>query len=1155
MYSSLEHLDGCLPVTAIKVLPLGGVKLILQGQGLFTRIIDEQNGKTLAQLKTFRRNNVHGYIIIDQGQSSTGEALVQIIAWGGDSLRLIDVLCSNGTSGDLEVSLEAASAEYRAPDWILAGCAPEPSGDAGKAYGVTAHNAVLGFYVTNGDHPRYPKSIHIKQQVAGVKTLLYSANAVSLSSSQVLVAAGTVFGEVIVWSCFLDEKNDFPSEAVGSIHHFFTGHEGSVFGVRISEQIALPGRPSARLLASCSDDRTVRVWDISDCEHVSRHDPSAYSTDGFELRSTGFGAASAVKDDDLGSESCIASAFGHKARIWNVHFLHTQAGSQNNLSLVSSGEDATCVVWDLTWDSALSSNTKFDLSAVTSYHLHAGKHIWSLDTHSTGSESIIYTGGADGGLKSFRIGVNETGLAIFPNRNSIITTTIDPEGTETAVDKTMKSFAFVAQDRFLATTHRGEIQICDLVHSETAKPHIRKETLSIEEDLRSFCFMSKFAESDMVVFAGRNGSIRLYNDKTREITLLTDTGRLSQGVFALGCELDAAGSPEVLYFLVSYPNYDKADLFTVTLSQAELKVQMAQIALPHLKHFNITCASLAYNNRYLVVGSAYGYLRIYRVTQSDTTQEALWYGNVHDREALTHVGSCSLFLDKPGELQEYFITCGRDGKYCIHEIQAQDAQDTISVKTVHRSIPPTSFTVQGVYVEKASQEILTYGFSGRDFIVWNESQQTEIARIGCGGSHRQWTFQPGIALNGSSWFLWFQGQFNALPIQMDAVRTLKPGGHGREIKTLSVSPTSEVGPIFVTGGEDTILRLCALDGSQSKCLQVINHHQTGLQEVGWSRDGRFLFTSGGMEEFHVWRVRSIPYFGLATNLECSSPMEDSKSELRVTSFDVLDVDEGCGEGAFLLCLTYSNSKLKIFHYSSSADGGHFTLLARGTYTSNCLTQARFMRRGSSLGLITASTDGYFTFWNLTPVIEPYYTISSVLRPKQPIRTITGTAENITCENRFQIHSNSIKTLEIVEISMTASLIVAGGDDNALTFSLLRTDFSNTEASSEACTVRIPDAHAACVSTLKVLEKHESKDDSAVLQLTVASSGNDQQVKIWSVEVDSRKNSPEGVRVINTFDRYTAVADLSSLDVIRDEMGVSKLIVGGVGIDVFEVQQD
>jgi hypothetical protein len=72
-----------------------------------------------------------------------------------------------------------------------------------------------------------------------------------------------------------------------------------------------------------------------------------------------------------------------------------------------------------------------------------------------------------------------------------------------------------------------------------------------------------------------------------------------------------------------------------------------------------------------------------------------------------------------------------------------------------------------------------------------------------------------------------------------------------------------------------------------------------------------LFSSGGCEEFFVWRIRSIPFFGTATLLEASSPKEEEPSDLRVTSFDVIAMEAPSGEDMFLFCLAYSNSTLKV----------------------------------------------------------------------------------------------------------------------------------------------------------------------------------------------------------------------------------------------------
>ena len=122
-----------------------------------------------------------------------------------------------------------------------------------------------------------------------------------------------------------------------------------------------------------------------------------------------------------------------------------------------------------------------------------------------------------------------------------------------------------------------------------------------------------------------------------------------------------------------------------------------------------------------------------------------------------------------------------------------------------------------------------------------------------------------------------------------------------------------------------------------------------------------------------------------------------------------------------------------------------------------------MLKESSLSLITASTDGHFTIWNLTSKLEPFYSLKlATVYAKQPLHTLEISPEHVTCESRYRIHSNSVKSLEMVNLSNTASLIVTGGDDNALSLSLVITDPTNPEANACVSTVIIPDAHAASV---------------------------------------------------------------------------------------------
>lgn len=216
--------------------------------------------------------------------------------------------------------------------------------------------------------------------------------------------------------------------------------------------------------------------------------------------------------------------------------------------------------------------------------------------------------------------------------------------------------------------------------------------------------------------------------------------------------------------------------------------------------------------------------------------------------------------------------------------------------------------------------------------------------------------------------------------------------------------------------------------------------------------------------------------------------------------------------------------------------------------TNCLTQAHFLMENSSIKLITAATDGYFTLWDLSSTLEPFYIFTSctvIAKPSLKERGIVP--EKIACEDRYRIHSNSIKAMELVSLSNTATIVVAGGDDNSLSVSLLHTKLGET---AQVATVSIPDAHAASVTTVKVLDQQKSTES---MSLTVASSGNDHQVKMWSVSVDLAQPDTQGIHIECVLDRYSSVADVSSLGLIR---GVSKgkyasLLVCGVGMELFE----
>lgn len=888
-------MDACVPITALKTYRWGQKLFVFQGQGPYFRVIDDRTGDVVAQIQGFKRNNVHGFILLPQHDNR-----LQVIIWGGPSVRLVELVFD--TVSNEPALLSAATTELLAPDWILNGCAAVPGG-ANAVYLLTANNALLGLKFSEGVSGRYRSSICMRQLTTSVKSILYTGDLIAISASHILIVSGTAFGEIIVWSCFISGQNASDTEAIGSIHHFFTGHEGSIYGVRILPKIqTLDDGQSVRLLASCSDDRTLRIWDISDCEKKSVEDYSAYSTDGFELRSTGFGG-SATEYSEVGSESCVAKAYGHAARIWAVSPRSIREESPCKLGLVTRGEDCTCVHWDLEWDISSAGKTKYQLRQTDSIHPHSGKHIWSMDLCSQGEDTVVFTGGADGALKSHKIREINRPKKPDPPVNLKLAKLYGP-----------KSFALVASDCLLCCTVRSQLRLGFLGPGEYAE--VNWEELCVLEDLSSFASMAGSTSLELALIGNSKGLVRLYDHSTKSIRDLVDLGERALAFFLL----ETSEPSKSISFIAAHLKDDEATLVTVNDWKTDNpQVETTIIVLPE-KPFEISSAAKTQDSQYLILGSKLGGLATYRMSGLSLPSGPLILNRrAHGKEGTHHIQALPATNAESKSQSQFILTCGRDGHYCVHEIKTNgDEHESVSFETLHRTPSALGSHLQGAYFDEQTGDLMIYGFKGQTFVLRNESKQTDIDHIPSGGFRRTWTFHPGLKGSGQAILLFQEGaQVLAVRIQTSK-RSVRAGAHGREIKSLDCQPHIEGRPLlFATGAEDTTLRIMSPSNDAGKAPWgsfkthlILKTHNSGIQQVTWSKNGRYLFTSAADEELFVWKIGSLASFGVTTVLLATCPKTEQESELRITSFDMVEV-ETSGSEEYLLCLTLSNSKIRV----------------------------------------------------------------------------------------------------------------------------------------------------------------------------------------------------------------------------------------------------
>ncbi|KAL8934157.1 MAG: hypothetical protein Q9216_006043 [Gyalolechia sp. 2 TL-2023] len=771
-----------------------------------------------------------------------------------------------------------------------------------------------------------------------------------------------------------------------------------------------------------------------------------------------------------------------------------------------------------------------------------------------------------------------------------------------------KSYVFRTHDSFLVTTAQGRALLgsFNALHRRTAglEQSIKWEMVGQCDELVSSSITTRTKGSELVLFSGNNGTIFIYDHLAKEVQPVTELGRKVAFLYAQKTAMEdlsifatCLGRP--VGYVLKFPNKALAGGH-----EKWFDCRPYLLSLP--ASFIVTGALYIESYDMWILGSRGGALAFYDAsllaseTESRPTKVV---HNVHGEDAITVI-ECL-----PGTRGDYILTAGRDGHYAVHKIscwRSDVEKPEVEFQTVHRTTTPFGPNIEGAFfhppglLDPPNHELILWGFRSKNFVVWNATHDMETMDVECGGAHRNWTYLPQRRANDGGTFVWTKASVCRVHTARPSHLILQAGGHGREIKAMATSVMEAegcAGQYIATGSEDTAIRIWShsyaygsnRSNSRFKCLGTFTKHTTGIQQLRWSDDGRFLFSAAGCEELFAWRVQPVPIIDVGAVCIAVCPKVTEDGDLRIMDFCIEEIDQSNGQMNYIISAVYSDSSLRIIQFNSSLPDPKFTVLETSSYTTNCLTQIFNLHPALPCGtpaqkhLCTASSDGHIAFWP-----------SSSSDPNTPQNPIPET-NTLNPSHRHPIHQSSIKCMTSIQLpsqsqssSSSQYLIITGGDDGALGITRLvfppasttiTTDNHRSEPPNPSpnpqpslSTLLIPKAHASAINgissipttttttpqhSLTPIPPHTDIDGNTDTQShhLIATSSNDQQVKLWAVTCDAGIQGTGGITLQLKTSKRTSVADVSAVCSMMSGVGSRGevlVFVAGIGMECLVV---
>ncbi len=923
------------PVRALEVL---SNELLFAAEGPTLAIYNYVTGEKLMERIVFQRNKIHGIEIIDKNLSGDfNDTDIKLAVWGSRSLSIFTLQEFKELSHKLP--------HFSVGDWIFH-CLFE---NFTTLHVLNSHNIV---YTINTDvgNTKIVESKHCNW-----KSILYSGTIhLNKETSKLTVLAGTVMDGILVWDLQTCE-----------VQHNLTKHEGSIFNVISS--------PCGKYIISCSDDRSIKVWDME-------------------------------------SGELLANGWGHGSRIWG---LAVYSSTATGFNIFSCSEDCTARIWTFT------TNNDFNAGSLIQDRIvlgHTGRHVWSIAVND--EKKIGFTGGADG--KILVTDLDESSRPGYWGQKWELEDIATESGHVFKKGELFKSYVDFGHG-LVAVTSEGEVMV--LKHY--------KKWMSLFQDSRfeRSCILKEYQDCPVVMLGNKLGDVIVMKFDGESEMVLKKEFNVRSSFPRLGNILlhEHDGKHFALF---ESPN-PKDDLIYNEINIGELEiVSSVQLSKPNDK---ISISSVEYNatRDYLLVGCRFATMLVYKVDSEHNypiaVYRSLFRGDtVSCMKSLDSDTDCLLYLTNKDGTYHIMKINSDLGYEFIQSSRIQKGFLEGIIKLPDGDIILYGFKSDSFFVwnETKQYEILREICGGPHrrwfFKHWIDpaskrlryrftyTRASEVQVVQCGESYAVDVLTPGL---------------HGREIRDICVVNTRNGKDEKIVITGSEDTTLKISTLKANG--------------QMTVHWTYREHVAGLQSIHAINDEFVLSSSAKEELFlwKISECDGKQCLTLHGCLPPSDENPDLRI-MDFDTMEVFRGDCGEPSG-FLLVTVYSNSVIKVIYYDYKeakftviVDDSYMMCCIFQTKIV-CLNDKLYVMIGSTNGHLTMYdlgevTKNYFAVSQNHSLLAIIKTEGFPL-PKEPVKF------GKIIFNQ-QIHQSSIKGMDLIQTDKGSVKVITGGDDNALVVS-------------------------------------------------------------------------------------------------------------------------